>query len=131
MGVVMFGVLWVVESVWCRAVRVVSCRPPDADNPLQTDRDTRRDVPFLRGARSGASAVALQGDTLRLVGTPVFCRAPTARLCEDFFLHFFFFRGGSSGLGVVGAVVRCVRGKRGLVRCWLGGAVPLGEMGAC
>ena len=42
-----FDVLWVVESAWCRAVRVVSCRSPDADNPLQTDRDTCSAVPLL------------------------------------------------------------------------------------
>ena len=38
----------------------------------------------------------------------MFCRAPTALLCEDFFLHFFFFAFcGSSGLWCAGAVVRC------------------------
>ena len=88
--------------------------------------------PSLRGARSRAERRGItEGIPRACRGPPCFV-GPTALLCEDFFLHFFFFAFcGSSGLGVVGAVVRCVRGKRGLVRCWLGGAVPLGEMGAC
>ena len=49
----------VVLFVWCRAVRVVSLRPPDADNPLQTDRDTCRAVPLLGERVAERSAVAL------------------------------------------------------------------------
>ena len=67
---VVFDVLWVVASAWCRAVRVVSWRPPDADNPLQTDRDTYRAVPFLGERGAERSAVALQGGTSRYEGDP-------------------------------------------------------------
>ena len=125
----MFDVLWVVESVWCRAVRVVSCRPPDADNPLQTDRDTRRDVPLLGERGAERAPWRYRGIPRACRGPPCFVGPPPRCVCEDFF-YIFFFSPGCGWAVVCWCGVPCVRGNRGSVRCWLGGAVPLGQMGA-